>query len=85
MRVNFKINSDGDLLIERKGGMKDQFCPKSMFPLDKMEGSRRSECGDWCPMFGELRSIPVAGNANISVLLICENVELRGECTDERS
>jgi len=40
-----KIDKDGCLLIERAGVMKPQHCPLTDDPS--------SNCGDWCPLFGE--------------------------------
>ena len=42
--MKIKIDEKGHLWIERKGKMKDQFCPYD---------SDMSHCGDWCPLFVE--------------------------------
>ena len=42
--MKIKIDNEGYLWIERKGKMKDQFCPYD---------SDMSHCGDWCPLFLE--------------------------------
>jgi len=38
------IDKDGRLSIERAGRMKKQYC---------MTSNNMSQCGDWCPLFGE--------------------------------
>lgn len=43
-----KINSNGFLEVERKGGMREQFCP---YAVDA--SGNRGICGDWCPKFDE--------------------------------
>ena len=45
-----KINSYGNLLIERAGKMKPQICPAGFD-----ENRLPAFCGNWCPLFGEPR------------------------------
>ena len=40
-----KIDDSGQLMVERAGGMKSQYCPYSA----PVQGP--SYCGDWCPKF----------------------------------
>lgn len=42
-----RISKEGWLLIKRGKEMKKQLCPISAY------GYERSNCGDWCPHFGE--------------------------------
>ena len=59
--MKIKIDEKGHLWIERKGKMKDQFCPYD---------SDMSHCGDWCPLFEE----PFLDKGNkCMVLTICQN------------
>lgn len=46
--MNIKINKNGSLEIKRKGKYEVQICP---FCLGN---DGETECGDWCPLFGEL-------------------------------
>ena len=74
--MKIKIDEKGHLWIERKGKMKDQFCPYD---------SDMSHCGDWCPLFVEPSFHKADYKANIEVALcgIIHNV-LVADFEDER-
>jgi hypothetical protein len=40
--VKIKIKSNGGVMIEKMGNLKDQFCPYQ---------NETVQCGDWCPLF----------------------------------
>ena len=43
--MRIEIDKDGNLLLERGGRMKGQFCPH--------DPAMTNSCGDWCPLFRE--------------------------------
>jgi len=96
VKANFKIDMYGNLLIERKGKLKKQFCPKTLLTTsdeyaDEYAEAEKRPCGDWCPLFGE----PIQHNSqNVghspppekTWLTVCTaGIRLEGECKDERS
>jgi len=73
------IDEGGLLWIERAGVMKPQFCP--FVGVDE-GGRRKSECGHWCPLFGDPE--PTSEGGTEHVLTLCYGHMLVGEITDER-
>jgi hypothetical protein len=78
------IDYNGDLLIERKGVMKTQYCPY-------MSGNNNYVlCGDNCPHFNEPKIKYVSGDIpfiSMIVIELCNNKILtctENEFTDER-
>ena len=64
--MKIQIDENGWLLLERAGGLKNQYCPKQ--PED-------SYCGDWCPLFGEPEL-----KGNIICISLCErNISCKEE------
>lgn len=73
--MKIKINSLGNLEIERAGKFKAQVCP--FRALDDF-------CGDWCPLFGETyMTSPYTGDPK-HAMTICQGRILTGEIIDER-
>lgn len=70
--MKIKIDEDGYLSIERglkNPKFKTQYCP--YYAID----NNGSQCGDWCPLFGE----PANGE-----LETCKRIIEYDECIDER-
>jgi hypothetical protein len=81
--MNGKIDKYGLLQIERAGVMKAQMCP---FDTDHV-----SECGDWCPLFGEPALETLFGSDRLAltsksaiVLHLCHRPLVLDTLTDER-
>lgn len=76
--MNGKIDSAGQLIIQRNGIEKPQYCPY------RECGNR---CGDWCPLFGEpelnLGHFPSI-HLNERSLRLCHTTLTFTEFTDER-
>ena len=74
--MEIKIDENGFLWIKRNGFFKPQTCPYD--PHSPMRN-----CGDWCPLFGELEDL--IGDIGFS---ICKKTFLfsnpRREFSDER-
>ena len=72
--MDYQIDRKGKLLIERSGKLEPQMCPSSNSVFNKVR------CGDWCPMFGEVRYVEAYDYHELS---LCKST-LRGSCKDLR-
>jgi hypothetical protein len=79
--MNGKISKEGDLYIERAGVMKPQFCPHNPYALGSDNGM--TECGDWCPLFGEIQKLPYVAHTSFLVEL-CQKRLIFNQLDDER-
>ena len=69
------ISSNGFLFIERGVDLAAQHCPFDSPP----EGINKSQCGSWCPLFGEPES-----DGNEVKLSICRKELVFEKFDDER-
>jgi hypothetical protein len=79
--MNGKISKESELHIERNGVMKPQFCPHNPYALGSDNGM--TECGDWCPLFGEIQGLPYATHTSFLVEL-CEKRLIFNHLEDSR-
>ena len=83
--MNVKINERGFLYVERVGAWNGQYCPYGR--IDE------SQCGDWCPLFGEPRALALEPDEDnplsrtATIFRICRaswNTDLGDTILDER-
>lgn len=77
--MKIQIDPNGDLLIERAGNLKPQFCQR----ITGEDG--RYRCGDSCPLFGEpfWRNREHSGEKYDESIQLCY-IKLNGHIEDKR-
>lgn len=73
--MNIKLGSEGELYIERSGTYRPQMCP--FVPENSTD---RTNCGAWCPLFGE----PTKKGMDTFVLPLCHKELQIDSVKDER-
>lgn len=75
--MNIKIDCNGTLHIQRA----DKYWKEQMCPFVATAVKWRTQCGDWCPLFGEPNTYQT--EPPISDVVLCHRI-LSGTITDER-